>query len=158
MTTMGYLMGAVFLLGLVFFVAWFSLKRGHKREKKANDTLEQVTPGEVDVSSATALLGGKLLSLAKQAAASGDFKQAVGWAYLSGLGSLHRGGFTDLGPSTTNLHIIESIRHRNGPLGATQRLVRIFEELFFGGRQATVEAWETCRQIVEVEIEAKTEE
>jgi hypothetical protein len=105
------------------------------------------------VSEVAALPADTMMDRAAEAAMMGDYRTAVGWAYLAGISLLHRAGFTDLHVSTTNLAIISSTRRKGGPHEPAARLMRVFEELFFGGRKPAMGHWEECRRIVKEELD-----
>lgn len=152
-TGLGYVLGAV-ALGLIVFLVVRAILRRDKSQKDAGITIDdqETGPEEMRVSEVAAMPAETMMDRAIRAAAEGDFRTAVGWAYLAGISSLHRAGFTDLRVSTTNMAIISSTRRRGGPHGPAERLIRVFEELFFGGRPAQQAHWEQCRIIVEQEL------
>lgn len=149
----GYVLGAVALGLIVFLVVRAILRRDKSRpDEEIGEQVEMTSPEEMRVSEVAALPAVTMMDRAAQAAMMGDYRTAVGWAYLAGISSLHRAGFTDLHLSTTNLAIITSTRRNGGPHEPTSRLVRVFEELFFGGREPKLGHWEECRKIVEEEL------
>jgi hypothetical protein len=149
----GYLLGALALGLLVLLVVRAILRRERAgRDSQVDLVAGAASPEEVRVSRVAHVPAETMLDKARAAAARGDYRQAVGWAYLAGLAALHRGGFVDLGISTTNLGIVDETRRRGGPHGPAARLVRIFEDLFFGARAATEDHWRECRRIAEEEL------
>jgi len=150
---LGYVLGAVALGLIVFLVVRAILRRDKSRadEEIGEDAL-LTSPEEMRVSEVAALPAATMMERAAQAAMLGDYRTAVGWAYLAGISSLHRAGFTDLRISTTNMAIVASTRRHGGPHEPAARLVRVFEELFFGGREPRIAHWEECRAIVEREL------
>jgi hypothetical protein len=149
----GYVLGAV-ALGLIVFLVVRAILRRDKSgpDEEIGEAVEMTSPEEMRVSEVAALPAVTMMDRAAQAAMIGDYRTAVGWAYLAGISSLHRAGFTDLHISTTNMAIISSTRRKGGPHEPTARLVRVFEELFFGGREPVLGHWEECRKIVEEEL------
>jgi len=152
-TGLGYVLAAVALGLIVFLVVRAILRRDKSRgDEEIGEEVEVTSPEEMRVSEVAALPAATMMDRAAEAAMMGDYRTAVGWAYLAGISSLHRSGFTDLHVSTTNLAIIASTRSKGGPHEPTSRLVRVFEELFFGGREPVLGHWEECRRIVEEEL------
>lgn len=107
------------------------------------------SPESIRPSSIPSFSVASLMARGRDAAERGDFKSAVGFAYLAGLDHLHRAGVLDLRRSTTNLEVASAAARVKGLKAPTTALLRVFEELFFGGRHPTPTHWETCRQIVE---------
>lgn len=150
---LGYVLGAVALGLIVFLVVRAILRRDKSRGDDSIETdVDAASPEDLRVSEVAAMPAVTMMDRAAQAAMMGDYRTAVGWAYLAGISSLHRAGFTDLRVSTSNLAIVSSTRHRGGPHEQTSRLIRVFEELFFGGREAKMGHWEECRKIVQEEL------
>lgn len=150
---LGYVLGAVALGLIVFLVVRAILRRDRSHKDDSIETdINATSPEDLRVSEVAAMPAATMMDRAAQAAMIGDYRTAVGWAYLAGISSLHRAGFTDLHVSTTNLAIVSSTRRRGGPHEPTSRLIRVFEELFFGGREAEMGHWEECRRIVQEEL------
>ncbi len=145
---LGYLLGGLVLALLVFFVVWIIARRASSGEDAQTATLTKDTdPERVSLSKLPQAPLEQMLQRAEAAARRGDFKRAVGWCYLGGIGRLHRAGLIDLRRSTTNLEIVESVRKKNGPHGQTARLIRVFEDIYFGDRQPTEAHWLESRRI-----------
>lgn len=150
MSSIGYLLVGLFLAFLVGLVVAAIVKRRHRgpAEETADagdiQSPSDVRPSQVPVYSVSAIM-----ARAHAAAGEGNFKNAVGFAYLAGIDHLHRLGLVDLRRSTTNMEIVAAVARSNGLKAPTARLVRVFEDLFFGGHVAGREHWETCRSIVE---------
>lgn len=151
-STLGYLVGGIALALLVFLVARWILHREGPASVDADEEAEVGSPEDLRPSQVAAVPADLMMSRARDAAAAGDYRAAVGWSYLAALASLHRAGQVDLTRSTTNLGIVESTRRRGGPHEAVSKLVRVFEDLFFGGRAALEPHWVECRRIVEVDL------
>jgi hypothetical protein len=149
--SLGYLLGAAVLALIVFFVVRAILRRD-KPADAAIAVADGGRPEEVRLSRIPAVPAATMMERAAAAAAAGDFRTAVGWAYLAGISNVHAAGFTPLDQSTTNWTIVEHTRRRQGPHAAVASLVRVFEDLFFGGRSAEARHWEAARRIVEVEL------
>ncbi len=152
LTPLGYIVAATGLALLVFLVARAILRRGEGGEGERAIQPAGGEPEEVRVSQVADLASETLMDKAARAAAEGRFRAAVGWSYLAGLSMLHRGGFADLRRSTTNLELVDSTRRRGGPHLAATRLVRVFEDVFFGDRPAGEAQWAECRSIVEEKL------
>ncbi|MFO8072539.1 MAG: DUF4129 domain-containing protein [Polyangia bacterium] len=152
LTPLGYIVAAAGLALLVFLVARAILRRGESGEGERTIEAGGGEPEDVRVSQVADLASETLMDKAARAAAEGRFRAAVGWSYLAGLSMLHRGGFADLRQSTTNLELVDSTRRRGGPHLAAARLVRVFEDVFFGDRPAGEEQWSECRSIVEEKL------
>ncbi|HUT78288.1 MAG TPA: hypothetical protein VM285_11405 [Polyangia bacterium] len=149
----GYLFAALLLGLLVLLVVRAVLRRERRsRDSEVRRVVATDFPEQVRLSQVAAVPVETMMDKAAAAAARDDFRAAVGWAYLAGLSALHRGGFVDLNISTTNLKVIDETRRRGGPHGVTSRLVRVFEDLFFGARPAEYAHWQECRRIVEEEL------
>lgn len=148
-SVIGYLLGAAAVLFAVWFVvvAIISRKEPSTNGKLADDSLS--SPEELRTSEVPRASVDVLMQKARAAADEGDYKKAVGWSYLSGIGILHRAGKVDLKKATTNMGIVEAVRRSHGPTEATKELLFIFEEVFFGAREPTLENWHACRRIVE---------
>jgi hypothetical protein len=149
----GYLFAALALGLLVLLVVRAILRRERKgRDSSIGIVAAAEAPEQVRVSQVADVPAETMLDKARAAAARGDFRGAVGWSYLAGLALLHRAGLADLAISTTNSKVIEETRRRGGPHAVAARLVRVFEDLFFGARPATDDHWRECRRIVEEEL------
>jgi hypothetical protein len=149
----GYLFAALLLGLLVLLVVRAILRRERKsRESEVGRVVATDSPEQVRLSQAARVPLETMMDKAAAAAARGDFRGAVGWTYLAGLSALHRGGFVDLCISTTNREVIDETRRRGGPHAVAARLIRVFEDLFFGARPATDDHWRECRRIVEEEL------
>ncbi len=152
-SSLGYALAGLLLAAIIFFVASAILSRDKTDSAAALTNEEDVSsPEEMRLTQVPATSTERMMQLAEESAERGDFKQAVGWTYLAGIGSLHRAGQIDLRLSTTNLEIVETVRSKGGPHSSTGHLVRIFEDLFFGERESTSEHWYACRRIVEEEL------
>jgi hypothetical protein len=137
-------------------IVFFIVRAIVRRDKHAVDAVAAIDDGgrpeEVRLSRIASVPAATMMERAAAAAGAGDFKTAVGWAYLAGISNVHEAGFTPLDQATTNWTIVENTRRRQGPHTAVASLVRVFEDLFFGGRSAEVKHWEAARRIVEVEL------
>jgi hypothetical protein len=150
---LGYVLGVVALGLIVFLIVRAILRRDRSSKDEGLDEGADIeAPEEMRVSEVAAMPAETMMERAARAAAEGDYRTAVGWSYLAGIASLHQAGFADLKISTTNLAIVSSTKRKGGPHGAAARLIRVFEELFFGGREALLAHWEECRRIVEKEL------
>ena len=149
---LGYLLGAAALALLVFFVVRAIVRRDRRPDAVIAAIGDGGSPEDVRLSRLDLVPAATMMERAAAAAAAGDFKIAVGWAYLTGISNVHEAGFTSLEQSTTNWTIVENTRRRQGPHAAVASLVRVFEDLFFGGRQAEARHWDAARRIVEVEL------
>jgi hypothetical protein len=149
---LGYLLGAAVLALIVFFI----VRAIVRRDKHVVDTSAAIADGarpeEVRLSRIASVPAATMMERAAAAADAGDFKTAVGWAYLAGISNVHEAGFTPLDQATTNWTIVENTRRRQGPHTAVASLVRVFEDLFFGGRSAEARHWDAARRIVEEEL------
>lgn len=149
----GFVLGGLALAFLVFLVVWLVARRENKIDNaQAGSPVENTAPDEVRLSELPQTPFEQIMRQAEAAARRGDFKAAVGWCYLGGIGALHRSGAIDLRRSTTNLEIIESVRKKQGPHRETARLVRIFEDLYFGDRQPTEAHWLESRRIARQDL------
>ncbi len=152
-SSLGYALAGLLLAAIIFFVVSAILSRDRTNAVVVPTNEEEISsPEEMRLTQVPATSTEKMMQLAEDSAERGDFKQAVGWTYLAGIGSLHRAGQIDLRLSTTNLEIVETVRSKGGPHSSTGHLVRIFEDLFFGEREPTSEHWYACRKIVEEEF------
>jgi hypothetical protein len=149
---LGYLLGAAALALIVFFI----VRAIVRRDTHADDAIAATVDGggleEVRLSRIASVPAATMMERAAAAAAVGDFKTAVGWAYLAGISNVHEAGFTPLDQATTNWTIVENTRRRQGPHAALASLVRVFEDLYFGGRSAEARHWDAARRIVEEEL------
>jgi Domain of unknown function (DUF4129) len=139
------------LAALIFFIA-MAVLRADRTAPIEQAFIQNETPESLRTSRIPETPLEQMMALAREAALNGDYKTAVGWSYLAGIGQLHRSGYVDLRRSTTNFEIVDSVRRSQGPQGATEQLVDIFEELFFGAHAPTPEHWKACKQIVEVDL------
>ena len=151
-TPFGYLLAAVALGLIIFLIARAIMAREKGKDQDIMDIEGPIDPRAVRISEVSAIPAATMMERAAQAAAGGDYKTAVGWAYLSGISRLHRAGYTALDHSTTNWTIVASIKRKKGPQEAAGRLMRIFEDLFFGAREPMEEHWRQCAKIVEEEL------
>jgi hypothetical protein len=149
---LGYLLGAAALALLVFFIVRAIARRDRRPDAAIPAVADGGGPEGIRLSQLESVPAATMMDRAAAAAAAGDFKTAVGWAYLAGISSVHEAGFTPLEQATTNWTIVENTRRRQGPHAAVASLVRVFEDLFFGGRSAEARHWEAARRIVEVEL------
>lgn len=149
---LGYLLGAAALALIVFFVVRAIVRRDRSPDKAIAATDDAASPEEVRLSQLAAVPVETMMERAAAAAAAGDYKIAVGWAYLAGISNVHEAGLTPLDQATTNWTIVENVRRRQGPHAAVASLVRVFEDLFFGGRTAEARHWEAARRIVEEDL------
>ncbi len=151
-TPFGYLLAAVALGLIIFLIARAIMAREKRMDQDIMDIEGPIDPRAVRISEVSAYSADTMMERAMQAAANGDFKTAVGWAYLSGISRLHRAGYTALDHSTTNWTIVASTKKKKGPHEAAGRLMRVFEDLFFGAREPREEHWRQCAKIVEEEL------
>lgn len=150
---LGYLIAAILLVMVVFFIVWAAVNRDHCGEDTEIVVTQNISsPDELRLSELPKVPTDQMMSQAQASARRGDFKSAVGWCYLCGIGKLHRLGQIDLRRSTTNLEIIDAVRSKGGAADSVSRLIDIFEILFFGDRQALEQHWHECRQIVEDDV------
>lgn len=153
----GYLLAAV-ALGLIIFLIARAIMA---REKRADQSIIAIDgpsdPRAVRISEVSAYPVSTMMERAVQAAARGDYKTAVGWGYLCGISRLHRAGYTALDHSTTNWTIVASTAKKKGPHEAAGRLMRVFEDLFFGAKEPQEEHWRQCSKIVEDELGKETD-
>jgi len=147
----GVIMGAI-ALGLVVFLLVRAFLGRRKDEDISAEVEELDAPEDVRMSQVAAIPVRTMMDRAREAAAGGDYKTAVGWAYLAGISDLGRLGFVELDRSTTNWTIVESTRRNMGPHEEAARLVRIFEDAFFGDRPPDEAKWRECEKIVEVDF------
>ena len=150
LSSVGYLMVGVFLALLIGLTAAAIIKRRQRETEETVLSADEIrAPGDVRPSEVPKFSVSAMMDRARAAASSGDYKNAVGFAYLAGIDHLHRAGLVDLRRSTTNQQIADAVARLNGLHPAVKTLIRVFEDLFFGAYRAGPDHWETCRQIVE---------
>lgn len=149
-TIFGYILGILLLIFLLYFVIW-SVKRaeGSTGIKKLKSPQGIREPDKPSLREAVVIPPIELLQRAKDAAGRADYKTAVGRAYLASLGMLHQAGKVNLISSTTNYEIVQTVKRNGGPHLATEKVIGVFEEVFFGGRKPTAVHWDLCLSLIE---------
>ncbi len=153
LSSIGYLLLGLFIAFLVGLIVAAVIKRRQKEPEEETFDAESIqSPGDIRPSQVPRFAVSAMMERARAAARAGDYKNAVGFAYLAGIDHLHRAGLVDLRRSTTNLQILDAVSRKNGLHRSTVALVRTFEDLFFGDYTAEPAHWEACRAIVEEEF------
>ncbi|MCK9461901.1 MAG: hypothetical protein M0R80_19905, partial [Proteobacteria bacterium] len=93
---LGYLVGAAVLALIIFFVVRAIVRRDRSPDKPIAGTDDVAGPEEIRFSQLPAVPVATMMERAVAAAAAGDYKIAVGWAYLAGISNVHEAGFTPL--------------------------------------------------------------
>ncbi|MBN2343106.1 MAG: DUF4129 domain-containing protein [Deltaproteobacteria bacterium] len=152
MVPIGYAVGIAALLLIIFFVVKALIRQLPEADTPLEEVDEEIEPDHIRVSRIHQWNADDLLSRAREAAVRGDFKAAVGFIYLSAISALSKNGYVALERSTTNWHIVQQTRTNGGPTQAVDRVIRHFEDLFFGNREATRERYDDCLLLVETDL------
>ena len=86
------------------------------------------------------------LQRAQELAAAGDFRQAIRQLLLGGMSWIERAGLIRFRQGLTNYDYLRVLLQQHRAREGFSAIVRQFEEIYFGRREATAERFQTSLQ------------
>ena len=159
-TSIIFLLGALFISALVFWLVWVFLNRhkGERRRPRPDFGGEEIDldlerpPGELE--------SVRYLEAAARHAGVGEYRQAIRLLLIGSMGWIERRGLIRYRKGLTNRDYLRVLRGRIEERSALAGIALAFEEIYFGRRPATVDRFEDCRSRYESSFlhEPETEE